>query len=189
MGKDADRLQDEIAILEYRSGDLDALGKLISRWQVRLHAYLLTMLRNEHDTWDVSQETWVAVISGLNRRGEVRRFAGWLYAIARNKCFAHLRKRRELATDDTELEYEQGGDEAVDIIITSEDARALRECVDKLPLPQREALVLYHVEGLAVSEIAQVQEVPVGTVQTRLFHARRKLKEMLMRKGYGNDKQ
>lgn len=188
MGKDTDRLQDEISILEYRSGDLDALVRLLSRWQVKLHAYLVTMLRNEHDAWDVSQETWLAVISGLNRRRGVRHFAGWLYTIARNKCFALLRKRRELPTDGTELENEPAGDEAVDIVITSEGARALAECIDELPLPQREALVLYHVDGLAVSEIAQVQGAPVGTVQTRLFHARKKLKEMLTRKGYGNDK-
>lgn len=186
MGKDTDRILDEIAVLEYRAGNLDALGALISRWQTRLHVYLAAMLGSQNDAWDVSQEVWLAVISALRRKTDIRDFPAWLYAIARNKCFTHMRGAAKACGDDEALDEQPAGEDTLDLVISAEDARLIGRHIAALPVPQREALVLFYVDSLSVSQIAAVQSVPMGTVQSRLFHARRRLKETLSRKGYGD---
>jgi len=186
MDKNSERLLDEIAILEYRAGKVEALEKLITRWQVRLHAYLASMLENRGDAWDVSQEVWLAVIAALNRKGEIANFPGWLFAVARNNCLAR-RRDKHVSLDEETLEGPSEGDEAVAAAIAAEDARMLSQCIAQLPSAHREALALHYVDDLSVGEIGEILGIPVGTVQTRLFYARRKLKALLGRKGYGDE--
>jgi len=105
--------------------------------------------------------------------------------VARNKCISYLRKtgrRREL------IDNEGGDPEDVaaplrEPVIDAEDAQGVRDALMALPLPQREAMTLFHLEDMPLKEIAGVLSIPVGTVQSRLHHGRRKLKEMLSRKG------
>ena len=134
------------------------------------------LTRNHHDADDVLQEALLRAYrfyGGL--RGEPR---PWLLAIVRNACWTWLEKNRpaELAFVD-EPEADTPGP---DVLLARElDRRMLNEAIASLPIPFREALVLRELEELSYKQIAQIAEVPIGTVMSRLARARRMLAEKL----------
>ena len=130
------------------------------------------LTKNDHDADDVMQEAMLRAYKfypGL--RGEAR---PWLLAIVRNACWTWLNKNRpaELAIVD-EPEADTPGP---DVLLARElDRRMLNEAIASLPIPFREALVLRELEDLSYKQIAQIAEVPIGTVMSRLARARQRL--------------
>ncbi len=189
VDRNVERLRDQILILEYRSGDLSALEKLISRWQTRIYYYIATVLQDRDAAWDVSQDVWLGAITGLGRREPVRNFSAWLYRIAHNKVISHLRKKGRLDKHQEALPetIEELPAEVGDPIGAADDGRLVRECLQGLPLAQREALSLFYLDDLSLGDIAHILDVPQGTVQSRLHYGRTKMKDLLLKKGYSRD--
>ena len=139
---------------------------------------------NDHDAKDIAQE---ACMRAFRFVGSCRGSDGraWLLTIVRNTAFSWLKKNRAqalLSIDDDEfpeIEDQQGAASS----FHSADAEVLRAALDALPLEFREALVLRELEGLSYKEIADVVEVPLGTVMSRLARARRQLQGTLNRQG------
>jgi RNA polymerase sigma-70 factor (ECF subfamily) len=139
---------------------------------------------NDHDAQDIAQEACVRAFRFLGgfRGGNSR---AWLLTIVRNTAFSWLKKNRPAAVVSVEAE------ELEKIEDTSEpppmphgvDAAFLRKALETLPAEFREALVLRELEGLSYKEIAEIADVPVGTVMSRLARARRLLQNYLARKG------
>ena len=140
------------------------------------------LLRNEEDAQDVVQEAYLRAFKSFSGfHGSNGR--AWLLTIVRNTSYTLLKRNRaaDLTTTFNE-EIHQSGDEALSpaiILERSEDADLVRETMDKLPVDFREILVLRHLEGLSYNEIADIVQVPSGTVMSRLSRARGKLKECL----------
>ncbi|HEY1489512.1 MAG TPA: sigma-70 family RNA polymerase sigma factor [Verrucomicrobiae bacterium] len=138
---------------------------------------------NDHDAEDIAQEACVRAFRfiGGHRGGDAR---AWLLAIVRNTAFSWLKKNRPRAVvsmDDDELA--QIEDQNVGAgLFSSADKNLLRAALESLPLEFREAIVLRELEGLSYKEIAEVAEVPVGTVMSRLARARRQLQNHFARK-------
>jgi RNA polymerase sigma factor (sigma-70 family) len=140
------------------------------------------LLRNEQDAQDVVQEAYLrafksfAGFHGSNGRA-------WLLTIVRNTSYTLLKKNRAVDLTTTfDEEIHQSGDQALSpatILEQSEDTDLVREAMDKLPVNFREILVLRHLEGLSYNEIADIAQIPPGTVMSRLARARGKLKECL----------
>jgi RNA polymerase sigma-70 factor, ECF subfamily len=139
---------------------------------------------NDHDAEDIAQEACVRAFRFLGgyRGGDGR---SWLLAIVRNTAFSWLKKNRPQAVvsihDDELAEIE----DTTGTLARNyrADAAALRTALEALPLEFREALVLHELEGLSYKEIAEVAEVPIGTVMSRLARARRQLQTLLNGKG------
>jgi RNA polymerase sigma factor (sigma-70 family) len=140
------------------------------------------LLRNEQDAQDVVQEAFLRAFRsfggfhGSNGRA-------WLLTIVRNTSYTLLKKNRvaDLTTTFDE-EIHASGNESMTpatILEHSEDAELIREAMDELPAEFREVLVLRHQEGLSYKEIADIAQIPPGTVMSRLARARTKLKEGL----------
>jgi RNA polymerase sigma-70 factor (ECF subfamily) len=142
---------------------------------------------NDHDAEDIAQEACVRAFRfvGSFRGGNGR---SWLLAIVRNTAYTWLKKNRPQAVvaldDDTlhEIEDPSTGPAAT---FDNADADVLRAALEELPVEFREALVLRELEGLSYKEIAEVAEVPIGTIMSRLARARKQLQEFLNRKGSG----
>ena len=140
------------------------------------------LLRDEHDAQDVVQEAFLrAFRSFTGFHGSDGR--AWLLRIVRNTSYTLLKKNRvaDLTTPFDE-EIHVAGHESVSpvtILEHSEDAELVREAMDELPVEFREILTLRHQEGLSYKEIADVAQIPRGTVMSRLARARAKLKECL----------
>src|SRR6266511_4088875 len=140
------------------------------------------LLRNEQDAQDVVQEAYLrafksfAGFHGSNGRA-------WLLTIVRNTSYTLLKKNRAVDLTITfDEEIHAPGYESVSpatILEHSEDAELIREAMDELPAEFREILTLRHQEGLSYKEIADVAQIPPGTVMSRLARARAKLKEYL----------
>ena len=140
------------------------------------------LLRNEEDARDVVQEAYLRAFKsfggfhGSNGRA-------WLLTIVRNTSYTLLKKNRAVDLTTTfDEEIHPSGHESVSpatLLERSEDADLVREAMDKLPVDFREILVLRHLEGLSYKEIADIAQIPPGTVMSRLARARGKLKECL----------
>ena len=138
---------------------------------------------NDHDAEDITQEACVRAFRffGGFRGGNSR---SWLLAIVRNTAYTWLKKNRPQAIvaigDDELAEIEDQSEAAT---FQNADADVLRAALAELPVEFREALVLRELEGLSYKEIADVADVPVGTVMSRLARARKQLQTHLARKG------
>ena len=140
------------------------------------------LVRNEQDAQDVVQEAFLRAFKsfggfhGSNGRA-------WLLTIVRNTCYTLLKKNRvaDLTTPfDEEIHaFDDESVSAATILERSEDAELIREAMDELPAEFREILTLCHQEGLSYKEIADIAQIPHGTVMSRLARARVKLKERL----------
>ena len=140
------------------------------------------LLRNEQDAQDVVQEAYLrafksfAGFHGSNGRA-------WLLTIVRNTSYTLLKKNRAVDLTTTfDEEIHGSGDEVVSpvtILERSDNAELIKEAMDNLPAEFREILTLRHQEGLSYKEIAEIAEIPPGTVMSRLARARTKLKEYL----------
>jgi RNA polymerase sigma-70 factor (ECF subfamily) len=140
------------------------------------------LLRNEQDAQDVVQEAFLRAFKsfggfhGSNGRA-------WLLTIVRNTSYTLLKKNRAVDFTTTfDEEIHVAGHESVSpatILEHSEDAELIKEAMDELPAEFREILTLRHQEGLSYKEIADIAQIPPGTVMSRLARARAKLKEYL----------
>jgi RNA polymerase sigma-70 factor, ECF subfamily len=139
------------------------------------------LVRNEDDAQDIVQEAYLRALKSFHGfRGSDGR--AWLLKIVRNTAYTWLRKNRavELATFDEEIHI-SGCDTANPAVTLekTEDAEAIREAMEDLAVEFREILVLRHLEGLSYKEIADIAQIPPGTVMSRLARARARLKECL----------
>ena len=140
------------------------------------------LLRNEQDAQDVVQEAFLRAFKSFSGfHGSNGR--AWLLTIVRNTSYTLLKKNRvaDLTTPfDEEIHAsDHESVSAATILERSEDAELIREAMDELPAEFREILALRHQEGLSYKEIADIAQIPPGTVMSRLARARGKLKESL----------
>lgn len=173
-----------------QAGDEAAFGAIMREHYERTFRLVSGIVHNEADARDICQEVWVTVWKRLGSyRGESR-FSTWLHPIATRRALDHLRKRRRWF--DRFLPIGGGrDDEAVTVPepATTDDARQqaeggeraaqLRAALDALPDKHRAVLTLRELQGLSYEEIARATDVPVGTVMSRLHHARRLLANKL----------
>lgn len=137
---------------------------------------------NDHDAEDIVQEACVRAFRfGAGFRGGNSR--SWLLAIVRNASYSWLKKNRPKAIVSIEDEDMAEIEDPGALAFERADAAVLRAALEELPAEFRETLVLRHLEGLSYKEIAEVADVPVGTVMSRLARARQQLQNYLARKG------
>ena len=178
---------DRATVYEARSGHAGAFERLVMQYQVRLVNYAAALVGDAGGGEDVAQEAFVRAWRGLGGfRGESS-FKTWLYRIAANVARTHLERRgRQAPVFGRSLDDETGpppGAEAAAPETDAETALVTREAIDRalaeLPEELRLALVLRDVEGLDYKEIASVTAAPIGTVESRIFRARRRMRALL----------
>ncbi len=164
-------------VLRSREGDARAFARLAERWQERLwrHAYRLT--GREAAAWDVLQESWLSISSGLLRLRDAERFGPWAYSIVTRRAADEARRRPPPASGDVESAAAPTPERP------DEDprVRALRDALPRLPPEARALLWMRFVEGYDLARIATAMGLPEGTVRSRLHHLKRKLREQLER--------
>jgi RNA polymerase sigma-70 factor (ECF subfamily) len=195
---------DERRLIEAsKDGDADALEELARRHQGRIYAFAMRMCRNVEDAKDILQETFLGMIRSIQDFREESKFTTWLYRIASNAC---LKKRRrgvfapepaqELSLD--ELMPRQGGDgrkfeiadwseDAEQALLRGELSERMEAAIDRLPREYKIALVLRDVEGFSAQETAEMLNLSVPAVKSRLHRARVFVRGEL--EGYFQDRQ
>ena len=173
-----DRLNDELLVLRCQEGDAEAFELLVNRWQQRLWRHAWRLTGDESAAWDAVQEAWIGVSRGIARLADAAAFRGWIYQIVSFKCRDSIRSKRKLReTLEKYSEWIKGQHE--DIAIPDEPHSTLKESLDQLPGPDRAVLSLRYEENFDTAEIAGILDVPEGTVKSRLFYARKRLRKYL----------
>jgi len=175
-------IQDELLVLQCQDGDAAAIKSLISRWQPKLTRLAWRLTSDRESAHDIVQDAWMSIVRGLHRLDDPARFRAWAYRIVKNKCADWVRRRvvrRDAAAEARDTVVEAVHDEACDSATAERDA--LRQALIAMPEEQRAILSLHYLDGMRLSEIAIVFGVPLGTVKSRLHHARNKLKDILER--------
>lgn len=180
---------DEMLVKASQKGDTVAFEELVVRHRDKIYARAYSMLRNEDDAIDLSQEAWVKGWQKLKQFQGESSFATWLTRITINLCLDRIRKqKRQRAESIEELDEEAGGVErqmpAVTINPTERLERGeLRERIDKalgeLSEAHRTVLVLHEFEDMEYKNIAKAMNCSIGTVMSRLFYARRRMAVLL----------
>jgi len=181
---------DEAVVARVLSGDEDRFGVLVNRYRTRLHSHVTKMIGNREDALDLTQEIVLKVFQALPRFNPEYRFSTWLFRIAANAAIDHLRRKRPktvpLEIPDPESqgrvssgEYSTADLDPFGMLRNVERGRAISQAIADLPLEFRELIALRHFAGLSYEEIAEVKEMPLGTVKNKLFRARAVLKERL----------
>ena len=192
MATTASSAQPEVALIRrIQQGDELAFDRLVELYSTRVFNLAFRMLGNAEDAHDAAQDAFLRVYDALPRfRGDAT-FSTWLYRIVVNVCHDELnrRKRRpptltelEPAHDDdlpTPTELLTTGETAEDAVLRQERGRVLHAAIAGLPMPFREVLVLYDLQGFSYEEIAGILRVNLGTVKSRLNRARNYLREKI----------
>jgi len=179
--------REERKLLErIRAGDVEAYGVLVRKYESRVYAVLLGMVRNTEDARELAQKAFIRAYEKLDRFEGNSSFYTWLYRIAFNMAIDF--KRRQARRPEDEYDDTRGMQTALpsapdeqpeDEVRRARLRQALVSAIDDLPKDQRAVVVLREVEGLSYREIAEILDVPEGTVMSRLFYARKKLQQVL----------
>ncbi len=171
-----------LQIARARDGDATARAWLVERWTAPVFRFCRRILQNDEDARDATQDTMVKVLRHLSRYDPDRSFSTWVFGIARNTCIDEHR-RRSRRTWDEPGEIPSESPDPLQHTSSNERAAQIQRALDQLPPMYREVLVLYHFEHLKYAEIADVLELPLGTVMNRIFRARRKLRTLYVEAG------
>ncbi|MEX2176861.1 MAG: sigma-70 family RNA polymerase sigma factor [Pirellulaceae bacterium] len=165
-------------------GDSAAFGQLVHRYQDRLLTALYHVSGSRDEAEDVAQEAFVLAYVKLTLFAGSSSFYTWLYRIAFNTAISRRRKRRgeasvEQTRDTTGSEPHDDAEPAEDRLLRQERAAQVQQALARLPDEFRRVLVLREMDGCDYDTIAQILELPIGTVRSRLHRARLHLKEQL----------
>lgn len=175
-----------------RSGDQRAFKLLVERYQRKVYAVALGMLKDKEEAMDVSQDAFVKVYKYLDHFKGDSSFYTWLYRITANICIDRIRKRggsehvefdESVATDVSEARIgalgSRLGTNPQKSALRRELAEKIQEALAQVPEKHRAILLLREIEGMSYEDLARTLEIPKGTVMSRLFHARTKVQKIL----------
>jgi len=167
-----------------KAGEQSALELLFARWESRVFAFFYRLGGPPARLGDLTEEVLVSVYRQRHRYDPGRPFAPWLYGVARLVWKDYLRRRRrdELHGASLELARSVPADEPGPAAVAEsrEEVAVIRQAIQRLPDEQRMVFTLRHFEGLAYEEIAEVLQIPLGTVKWRLHEAVRRLETTLV---------
>ena len=187
--KDYSSTDDPTLVRAAQRGDMAAFEELVVRHRDKIYARALTMMRNEEEAIDLSQEAWVKGWQRLKQFQGEASFGTWMTRIVINLCLDQLRKqKRQRAESIEEIDEESGGVERQMPVVTVNptaglERQELRQRIDQalnqLSYEHRTVLVLNQFEEMEYKQIARTMGCSIGTVMSRLFYARRKLAALL----------
>ncbi len=172
----AAKLAEEVLLLRCQVGDKNALAELIERYQRPLRYFISRLLDDSELTEDIFQDTWLTVIRQMHGLREPDAFSTWLYRIARNKVYHQLRKKRVWSELNEDMAV---SNENEDDVVSLEDAAQIHRCLKELRPEHKEVLMLRFLEQMSYQQIAEVLDCNLGTVKSRVYYAKRALKEEL----------
>lgn len=182
-------LEDRELVAAILNGEQERFADLVQRYERRLINYVYRMIRNYEDAHDLAQEIFIKVYMALDRYDPKYQFSTWIFRIAQNTAIDQIRKKTLPEESLTKEDRQEGGERQMQIeadvvspyraVFNVEMAGAIETAVQDLPEDYRDLIELRHFAELSYDEIAEVKQLPLGTVKNKLFRARNMLKERL----------
>jgi len=168
----------------------EKINAIYKTYNKMLYNYLLRHVRNESDAFDIMQETFIKLISNIEKI-EIGKEKSWLFTVARNTMINHWKKNNKtnyrLITDseDNEIDIK---DERYDIqeeYIKDIEKKCVEKQIDKLDLKEKDIVVMKYINNLSLNDIANITNLKVSNIKVKLFRARNKLKNLITESCYG----
>jgi RNA polymerase sigma-70 factor, ECF subfamily len=187
MARTPRQIEDERLALRCRLGEPAAFAELVATMERPLLYFARSIVRDDEAALDVLQAVWMTAFRGLRRLDDPAALRSWLYRVTRGLAIDHVRRdvaraSAERALADESAEIASYDDEPR---FDAEDAALLHRSLATIDVRHREVLVLHFLEDMPVNQIAVVVGCPPGTVKSRIYHAKRALKEALLRHNHG----
>lgn len=175
----ADLDSDEALLARIAAGDKAAMRLLYDRIADPLYRFLRARLRDRFEAADLMQDTFLEVWRGAGRFQGRSSARTWIFGIARHRCLDRMRRGgREIPAEPDET-IADGGPDPEAVAEAASDAARVRGCLEGLSGPHRAAIELAFFQDLGYAEVAEIEGIPVGTVKTRILHAKQLLKRCL----------
>jgi RNA polymerase sigma-70 factor, ECF subfamily len=170
-----------------KTGDQEAFAALHAALEPPVYRYVRRLIGDGQECEDVLQETFLSLYQNMERIVPLENVRPYVFRIARNRCYDVLRRHKDALSLDDELtehkvsfdlkgSHESPPDEVAHWLLLKLEVDA---AIDQLPQVQRETLLLYCEEGMSYAEIAEITGVNIGTVKSRLFHAKKNLRGLV----------
>ncbi|UYV13974.1 MAG: sigma-70 family RNA polymerase sigma factor [Phycisphaera sp.] len=181
-------MDDEPQLIERaKAGDGAAAGEIVERYQRRIYTLCLRILGNADDAEELTQETLVKALTGLERFDGRANLGTWLHRIATNACYTRIRSDRVRSKG--RVPWPEGGEPEArsrvqrsdEVLDAGQRQRHVAMALDQIQPEHRVVLVLRDVQGLEYEQVAEVLGVPMGTIKSRLFRARLALRQAIER--------
>ncbi len=162
---------------------------LILKYQSKLFATILNVVKNRELAEDIIQEAYMKAFSKLDTLKDHNQFYAWIKRIALNLALNHFERAKRVVDveneeDDTSyFERIPDGESPEEILVKDELKKYVRHFVDALPDKLRVVIILREIEDMSYEEIAEMMNIPIGTVRSRLFNARQMIKDRLVNQG------
>jgi len=179
---DKEAIYCELLVVRCKRGHEQAFEELVAHWEERLFYYVRRLVKTEDDAWDILQNTWMEAFKRIRSLKDPQSLPTWLYRIARNTAYSHLRVtyREQMYLNESGNASEvEPNDEAFPF----EDAESVHHGLDQISLIHKEALTLFLLADLSMDQMAEVLGIPLGTVKSRLYHAKRAFRAVLQQEG------
>lgn len=179
-------LDDSALLTQIQDGDMQAFEALVERHRARAVSVALKLVGDPDEAADISQEAFIRVYRAIKRFDTRKEFFSWFYVILSNLARNRLKKRRvrtryarEQQADVEGIHHSQTRTTPDLLVEADETKQRVWEAIAQLPFNFREIIVLRHFEDLSYEEIAGLLNIPIGSVMSRLYYARLKLKQIL----------
>lgn len=185
MNQDAKQVLTEWLVLSIQAGEEKAFRDLYELWRADLWRLAMVRVEQPHAADEVTAEVWQAIVGGLSRLDDPACFPRWAFRIVERRSTDWIRRR----TQDRKRAETIAGDvenlaPAPMMAESSDEPERLRSVIARLPVGQRELLHLFYQSGRSVAEIAEILDIPAGTVKSRLFSIRETIRQKLESKSH-----
>jgi RNA polymerase sigma-70 factor (ECF subfamily) len=184
LARSAQDTSDEALIDAIAKGDKQALQVLFGRHNVRVYRFVLRFLNDEAAAEDMVSEVFFDVWRQADRFERRSQVSTWLMAIARNKALSVLRRRSTEELDEEVAEFIEDPSDNPEVTMQKrQQATMLQQCLTQLSAAHREIVDLVYYHEKTIEEVAEIISVPVNTVKTRMFYARKRIGELMAAQG------
>jgi RNA polymerase sigma factor (sigma-70 family) len=175
-------------------GEQDAFSKLLQKYKDSVSNIIFKIIHNKEEVDDLLQETFIKAFASLSSFNEQYSFSTWLYKIATNNCIDFLRKKKlKTFSINRTIDYEEGDTtyeiadtnyEADRILLDEQRKNFIQDAINSLPEKYKMVIILRHQQEKNYDEIAQILNIPIGTVKAHIFRAREMLNKYLKDKRF-----
>ena len=178
MGRSSDQIFNELLIIRCQERDQEAIGLLWKRWQPRVLKWAFDFLNDQDQAYEIAQESWISIFKSIHKLKDPALFRFWAYRIVQRRAADAIKKlqRDRVVVEET---IHNRMTSTVDDTEVEDRIQQMLTVISGLADLQQEMLRLFYLEKQSVKIIASYLELPVGTVKSRLFYARKELKEKL----------
>ncbi|WP_066506685.1 RNA polymerase sigma factor [Abyssisolibacter fermentans] len=183
-------MDEEKALRRVKDGFHEDFEIIVDLYKNRVFSMAYSYTKDYVEAQDLAQEIFIKVFKGINNFRFDSKFSTWLYRVAVNLCIDWAKKKRLKIVDDSEKLLAKVIDNKnlpQECILENEQKQDVHKAISELPEIYKSVIILYHFNNISYNQISTILDIPVKTVETRLYRARRKLKEILYSKSKSKD--